>query len=443
MLSGRVHSLATLAALVAIAVPAAAAADSAAPVSVGTPVVVPGGSDQAMQPPATFPAGSGEKRRSSDWIEDGEYAGPTQNCVLQTPEELGRAWTGYYGEIGVNPQVNHVYYVKVGWGISGNPCTGGAGVHAELVLPAYTQPAINNQNPVKCFYESPSQDQLHPFTQDCPQTPQSGFYGGYAFDPPGNQGPWPSARGAIFEIWVPVKTSQPLNGIMPPDGQPCYTCVYAGVWMIDGWNSPWVWPKEGVYVVGSGAPTEPDVTYPGPSVTDPILYDTTNKYIQARMNGNIFNSGSGGDAHFEFGTHAGSYPDDPGPHSTIPGGGNFLVYTDFGFTPGKDVHWRFCYTETGGSGEICGPDQLYKAPPDTGIQKVKVKRRTATVSFDSPVVTNMIPHYQCKLDDKPYKPCTSPKKYKDLKRGNHKVAVRAVDQDGHKDATPAKQAFKV
>ena len=72
-----------------------------------------------------------------------------------------------------------------------------------------------------------------------------------------------------------------------------------------------------------------------------------------------------------------------------------------------------------------------------------VKKRTAKVSFDSPPVANMTVTYQCKLDGKPYKSCTDPVKYKKLKKGNHTVSVRAVDQDGHKDSTPAKQAFKV
>ena len=425
----------------AIALLASAPAQASAPVAIGDPAVVPASAPVASQPSLLSPPALTEKRRASQWYEEGEYAGPTQNCVNQTPEELGRAWTGYYGEIGVSPQVNQRYYVEVGWGISGDPCTGGAGVHAEIVLPAYTQLAINSANKVRCFYKRPSQTQLQEFTgSDCPQNPGAGFYGGYSFDPPGNQGPWPSATGSITEIWVPVQTSAPLSGLYPSAGQPCETCVYAGVWMIDGWNSPWVWPRQGVQVIGGSPPTQPLVTYPGPSVTDPILYDGT--YVEARMNGNIFNSGpSGGTAYYQFGVHAGDY-DPPTPDISIPASGDFLVYSDFGFPPGKDVHWRFCYKPTG-SGPICGPDQLYKPPPETGIQEVKVKKHTATVSFDSPPVTNMTAHFQCKLDGKPYKACHNPVKYKDLKKGNHTVSIRAVDQDGHKDSTPAKQAFKV
>ena len=51
--------------------------------------------------------------------------------------------------------------------------------------------------------------------------------------------------------------------------------------------------------------------------------------------------------------------------------------------------------------------------------------------------------FQCKLDDGAYKACTSPQVFKRLKKGSHTVAVRAVDQDGHKDTTPDKASFKI
>jgi large repetitive protein len=51
--------------------------------------------------------------------------------------------------------------------------------------------------------------------------------------------------------------------------------------------------------------------------------------------------------------------------------------------------------------------------------------------------------FECKLDSGSYKPCTTPKTYTRLKQGSHTVSVRAVDQDGHKDSTPAKQSFKI
>jgi len=51
--------------------------------------------------------------------------------------------------------------------------------------------------------------------------------------------------------------------------------------------------------------------------------------------------------------------------------------------------------------------------------------------------------FQCKLDRKPFKPCASPKKYKKLKPGKHVFKVRAIDNSGNVDPTPAKRAFKM
>lgn len=386
----------------------------------------------AGAPPVSYADG---KRRAPQWYTSSEQAGVTQNCIGQYPEQLGMAWTGWYGEIGVSPQTNHVYYLVAGWGVSGNPCTGGAYVHDEFVLPAHTQLAISSQNKVRCWHESPSQNQLYEFTQDCPQSPQNGTYGGYAFDPPGsNEGAWSTATGSIFEIWIPVKTSAPLDGIEPPDPQPCYTCVYAGIWMIDGWNSPWVWPRQGVYVVGGGGSVPPAITYPGPSTTG-VTYNTVDKRIETRLLGNLFTEGTTGVAHFELGNNSGN-------DIQVSPAGNYQAYEDWYMTPGKKYTWRLCYKPTGDP-EICGVDQIFQAPPDTGIGDVTVKRRKATVDFASPPAQNMIISFRCKLDNGPYKPCATPQVYKRLSKGTHTVAVRAVDQDGHKDSTPAKQSFKI
>jgi hypothetical protein len=376
------------------------------------------------------------KRRAAQWITESEQAGVTQNCIGQYPEQLGMAWTGYYGEIGVSPQKNDVYYVEAGWGVSGNPCTGGAYVHDELVLPAHTQLAISGNNPVRCWYQGPSQGSLQEFTQDCPQSPHTGTYGGYAFDPPGNQAAWPTATGSIFEIWVPVKTSAPLSGLYPSPGQPCETCVYAGIWMIDGWNSPWVWPRQGVQVIGSGSASQPSITYPGPSTTN-LNYNSAQSRIETRLLGNLFTEGTTGVAHFELGNNSGnSIP--------ISSPGDYLAYEDWYMTPGRKYQWRLCYKPTG-SPEFCGADQVFSAPPDTGIGNVTVKKRKrkATVDFASSSAPNMVVSFECKLDGGSYKPCTTPKTYTRLKQGSHTVSVRAVDQDGHKDSTPAKQSFKI
>jgi tricorn protease-like protein len=50
--------------------------------------------------------------------------------------------------------------------------------------------------------------------------------------------------------------------------------------------------------------------------------------------------------------------------------------------------------------------------------------------------------FECKLDGKPYKSCTSPKDLKNLGKGKHKFRVRAT-AGGQTDPTPAKDTFKV
>lgn len=51
--------------------------------------------------------------------------------------------------------------------------------------------------------------------------------------------------------------------------------------------------------------------------------------------------------------------------------------------------------------------------------------------------------FLCKLDDRPFNLCRSPKRYRNLKPGKHVFQVRAVDRAGHADRTPAKRKFTV
>ena len=73
------------------------------------------------------------------------------------------------------------------------------------------------------------------------------------------------------------------------------------------------------------------------------------------------------------------------------------------------------------------------APKKTDKNKVKFK-----FSSDDPGAS-----FQCKLDKKPFKGCKSPKTIKHLEQGKHTFSVRAVDADGNRDPTPAKDKFKV
>ena len=49
----------------------------------------------------------------------------------------------------------------------------------------------------------------------------------------------------------------------------------------------------------------------------------------------------------------------------------------------------------------------------------------------------------CKLDKRKFKPCTSPKTYKQLKPGKHVFRVKARDRAGNVDKTPTVKRFKI
>jgi hypothetical protein len=79
--------------------------------------------------------------------------------------------------------------------------------------------------------------------------------------------------------------------------------------------------------------------------------------------------------------------------------------------------------------------------PETTIDKAPKKKshkRKAKFKFSADEPSS----FECKLDKKPFKECDSPFK-KRVKRRKHKFRVRAIDQAGNVDATPAKKKFKV
>lgn len=83
--------------------------------------------------------------------------------------------------------------------------------------------------------------------------------------------------------------------------------------------------------------------------------------------------------------------------------------------------------------------------PNTKIAgKAKRKVRTAKKRARVKVAFSSIPAgagFECKLDRKPFRPCTSPKAYR-LKPGRHAIEVRAV-LNGVADPTPARVSIKV
>jgi subtilisin-like proprotein convertase family protein len=81
-------------------------------------------------------------------------------------------------------------------------------------------------------------------------------------------------------------------------------------------------------------------------------------------------------------------------------------------------------------------------PPETTITK-KPKtgfRHTSKIRFTS---NEAGATFQCKVDSKKFKPCSSPLKLKNLKFGKHKFQVRAIDAAGNVDPSPARAKWTV
>ena len=81
------------------------------------------------------------------------------------------------------------------------------------------------------------------------------------------------------------------------------------------------------------------------------------------------------------------------------------------------------------------PDtQITKSPKDV------IRKDTAKYEFEADPPAGAT--FECKLDKKAFKACTSPRRYKNLSNGKHKFQVRA-SAGGETDPTPAKHTFKV
>ena len=77
---------------------------------------------------------------------------------------------------------------------------------------------------------------------------------------------------------------------------------------------------------------------------------------------------------------------------------------------------------------------ISKRPPN------KTKQTTVKFKFRSDEAGST---FECKLDQKPWKRCSSPTKVNRLAEGKHKFEVRAKDAAGNVDPTPAKDTFEV
>ncbi|HYI20919.1 MAG TPA: hypothetical protein VD836_19540 [Solirubrobacteraceae bacterium] len=100
-----------------------------------------------------------------------------------------------------------------------------------------------------------------------------------------------------------------------------------------------------------------------------------------------------------------------------------------------------------------GPAAPDVTAPTTSIARARINqaKRTATFRFGSgePLSSLSLASsepgstFSCRLDKKRFKPCTSPKTYRELRRGRHVFRVKARDRAGNLDATPAVKRFRI
>ncbi len=79
-------------------------------------------------------------------------------------------------------------------------------------------------------------------------------------------------------------------------------------------------------------------------------------------------------------------------------------------------------------------------PPETAIESgpaKAIRSRRATFTFAGASA------YECRHDGAPFEPCSNPMTLSGLTEGRHKLAVRAIDDAGNVDATPAERTFAV
>ncbi len=223
----------------------------------------------------------------------------TTNCITQQSEQLSVSSIAWFGDPNSPPPVNTVYYVRIRWKVTGDPCTGGAQVAPELHLPEGTTLAISGANKVTCYAVNQTTGATSPETPQCPQAASTGVLGGFGFYPtcanppcaPGAVSPaWPTAQGFGWEIHVPLLSTMPLSGIVtsPDPTVACSSCLTAAVWSIDGLNSPWAYPRVGVIIGGPAG--MPSITYPSPSTSNVTSTSAIGTAVLARQNttGNVF-----------------------------------------------------------------------------------------------------------------------------------------------------------
>ena len=141
---------------------------------------------------------------------------------------------------------------------------------------------------------------------------------------------------------------------------------------------------------------------------------------------------SSGDAHgFECSLDAGPFAQCSSPYTTDPlddGAHKFAVRATGPGAPDESPAARVFTVDT------TAPDTLIASGPAG-----KTANASPSFSFGAGEEAT----FECRLDARRWKPCTSPRGYRDLRNGPHRFRVRATDLAGNAEDDPARRRFTV
>ena len=273
------------------------------------------------------PAPDAAKRRAPQWwiTELHRSPGPPRTASLSTVEPLGQTWAGCYGDTGryANHEERRLLRRTPAGPSRASPARGGAYVHARARaagLHASSRSATRTRS--SAGIRPAERRSVTSITGGCPQQAHSGLVRGLRVRPPRARRPWPTASSSIFDIYVPVKTTRPLGGpVSARRARRATPVVYAGIWMIDGYEQPLGRGPAGPVAVAAGNSTprpDPYVNVPRPGRPSSIYYNpsqdlarrprsssTSATRSMGYLRGFLYTEGTTGTGRFEFGNSAG------------------------------------------------------------------------------------------------------------------------------------------